>query len=194
MSAYHLKKPNGSYDLVDLNTVTMTDQIVSNTDLTFEVVVRKLMALPHDNSNIADLWKGEFDCHFIPQARKQNFDINVLGNFLLLTQSAYNFLGDKIHPYGEFVKINADGESLMLFNPKIFAKEDPTLCEMNYIDGFEDGVKSLVFLNEDIQNKLLFKSKLQGGDCIYCNEAFKRLIINSGLEGLSFDSDLLNPF
>jgi hypothetical protein len=194
MSAYYLKKPNGSYDLVDLNTVTMTNQIVSNTDLTFEVVVRKLMALPYDNSNIADLWKGEFDCHFIPQARKQNFDINVLGNFLLLTQSAYNFLGDKIHPFGEFVKINADGESLMLFNPKVFAKEDPTLCEMNYIDGFEDGVKSLVFLNEDIQNKLLFKSKLQGGDCIYCNEAFMRLIINSELEGLSFDSDLLNPF
>ncbi|MFK3978143.1 hypothetical protein [Shewanella vesiculosa] len=194
MSAYYLKKPNGSYDLVDLNTVTMTNQIVSNTDLTFEVVVRKLMALHYDNSNIADLWKGEFDCHFIPQARKQNFGINVLGNFLLLTQSAYNFLGDKIHPFGEFVKINADGESLMLFNPKVFAKEDPTLCEMNYVDGFEDGVKSLVFLNEDIQNKLLFKSKLQGGDCIYCNEVFKRLIVNSELEGLSFDSDLLNPF
>ena len=65
---------------------------------------------------------------------------------------------------------------------------------MNYIDGFEDGLKSLVFLNEDIQNKLLFKSKLQGGYSIYCNEAFKRLIINSELEGLNFDSDLLNPF
>lgn len=194
MSAYYLKKPNGSYDLVDLNTVTMTNQIVNNTDLTFEVVVRKLMALPYDNSNIADLWKGEFDCNFIPEARKQNFDINVLGNFLLLTQSAYQFLGDKIHPYGEFVKVNTDGESLMLFNPQVFANEDPTLCEMNYIDGFEDGLKSLVFLNEDIQNKLLFKSKLQGGYSIYCNEAFKRLIINSELEGLNFDSDLLNPF
>ena len=42
-----------------------------------------------------------------------------------------------------------------------FAPEDLTLTEKTYLDGYEDGSKTLLFDTNDIQDKLLSKSKLQ---------------------------------
>lgn len=194
MSAYQLKKPHGSYDLIDLNFVNMTNQIVSNSDHSFDGVVKRLMALPDDNTSILELWAGTFSCHYFPQAKLQIFDINVLTNFLVLTQPSYLLLGDRLRPYGEFVRVEADGEPLMLFNPLVFGQEDKSLCEVKFLDGYEDGLKILAFDEQDIANKLVFKSKLQGGYSIFCNDSFKRLILDSELEGITFDPDLINIF
>lgn len=81
-----------------------------------------------------------------------------------------------------------------MFNPLIFAQEDLSLTERAYLDGFEDGLKSLVFDDEDISNKLIFKSKMQSGLSLYCTDDFKKLVNDNNLTGLVFNTDLLTYF
>lgn len=44
-------------------------------------------------------------------------------------------------------------ETLFLFNPLHFGKEDLSLNEKTYTDRLEDGLKSLVFTNDAISEK-----------------------------------------
>ncbi|MCW1718320.1 hypothetical protein OIZ54_06080 [Pseudoalteromonas sp. A3] len=69
-----------------------------------------------------------------------------------------------------------------------------SLTERAYLDGFEDGLKSLVFDDEGISNKLIFKSKMQSGLSLYCTDNFKKLVNDNNLTGLVFNTDLLACF
>ena len=82
----------------------------------------------------------------------------------------------------------------MLFNLLTFGQEQKDMCLTKYEDGFEDGLELLNFEQDDIQNKLLFKSKLEGAQKVYCTDEFKNIIQSNKLKGLVFDEDLLDPF
>ncbi|MEL0605542.1 hypothetical protein [Pseudoalteromonas undina] len=69
-----------------------------------------------------------------------------------------------------------------------------SLTERAYLDGFEGGLKSLVFDDEDVSNKLIFKSKMQSGLSLYCTDNFKKLVNDNSLTGLVFNTDLLTCF
>jgi len=45
-----------------------------------------------------------------------------------------------------------------------------------------------------MNKNLVFKSCMQGGTALYCNAAFKSLVNENSLSGLSFNSDLVSIF
>ncbi|WP_441004010.1 hypothetical protein [Pseudocolwellia agarivorans] len=195
MNVFQLRKPTNSYDVIDLDLVSMAKQIVSKTGQSFDDVLDIVMEeIPDGNKTLLELSEDGFDCKHDPRAKKQNYDVNLYGNFLVLNARAYECLSKVISEYGEFSPLRTDGEELFLFNPLYFGKEDISLTEKAYLDGYEDGLKSLVFDNDDISGKLLFKSKLQGGLSIYCTDDFKNILSDNKLCGLTFSSDLLSPF
>jgi len=81
-----------------------------------------------------------------------------------------------------------------VFNCLSFGKEDDKLCVKQYVDGERVGLETLVFEDEDVAKRFLFKSELQFGGALYCSTSFKALCNELGLQGLRFDEDLLNPF
>jgi hypothetical protein len=194
MNIYQLKKPTDTYDVVELDVVTMTKQILSKTDLKFDDVVKTVMDIPKGETTLLSLSKDGFQCRHHPKAKKQNYDINLYGSFLILNKKAYNCLHKSFSSYGEFVPLDTSGEDLILFNVLTFGVEDSTLTEMGYLDGFEDGLKSLAFEADDIEKKLIFKSKLQGGFAIYCTDELRTLVTENDLSGITFNKDLLSLF
>ncbi len=195
MNIFQLRKPTNAYDVIDLDLVSMTKQIVSKTGQSFSEVLKVVMNDIHDGYITLFELSGEgFDCKHDARAKKQNYDVNLYGNFLVLNIRAYECLSQFMRGCGEFSLLKTDGDELFLFNPLNFVKEDLSLTEKAYLDGFEDGIKNLVFDNDDINEKLLFKSKLQGGLSIYCTDDFKNLVANNELSGLIFSTDLLSPF
>jgi len=191
---YQIQKPVNCYDIVDLDIGKMTEQILVSSKRSFDEVAIALMNAPLENTSLLELGVESFDCKYNSSAKKQCFDVNLLGNYLVLNQKAYKYLGNKLSDYGEFISLNTGEEELMLFNLLTFGQEEKSLCEMSYLDGYEDGLKSLVFDLEDVTDKLLFKSKLQGGLTIYCSDTFKNLLFECKLVGVNFNEDLLSCF
>lgn len=195
MNVFQLRKPANTYDIIDLDIVSMTKQIVSKTGQSFDDVLDIVMDdIPDGYKTLFELSEEGFECKHDARAKQQNYDVNLYGNFLVLNARAYECLREVISEYGEFSILRTDGEKLFLFNPLDFGKEDLSLTEKAYLDGFEDGLKSLVFDSGDISNKLLFKSKLQGGLSIYCTDDFKNILADNELSGLTFSADLISPF
>lgn len=195
MNVFQLRKPTNTYDVIDLDLVSMAKQIVIKTGQSFDDALDIVMEeIPDGKITLLELSKDGFDCKHDTRAKKQNYDVNLYGNFLVLNARAYECLSCVISEHGEFSTLRTDGDELFLFNPLEFGKEDLSLTEKAYLDGFDDGLKSLVFDNKDISDKLLFKSKLQGGLSIYCTDNFKSIVADNNLSGLVFSADLVSPF
>ncbi len=195
MIAYRLMKPVNTYDVIDLDPAVMAKQIVKSSGLTFSEAVRAVMNdIPSGDKTLMELSENGFECKHNKSAKKQNYDVNLYGNFLVLNKVAHDCLNKALKDFGEFVPLKTDSIELFLFNPLTFAREDLTLTEKAYVDGFEYGLKSLTFENDDIDKKLIFKSKLQGGLSIYCNNELMELINKNSLSGITFNKDLVSIF
>jgi hypothetical protein len=83
---------------------------------------------------------------------------------------------------------------MVLFNLLTFGNEDLSLTEVKYSDGFEDGLHSLVFIESNIKNKCLFKSKMEGANLIYCNDDFFNAVKDNNFTGIDFFKDLVSVF
>ncbi|UTV29385.1 hypothetical protein [Photobacterium atrarenae] len=114
--------------------------------------------------------------------------------YLVLRDNAYNILKPALEKEGEFLPISIEGEHAFIFNCLSFAVEDESLCVKKYLDGIEDGLETLYFDEDDIKDRLLFKSRLQGCQTLYATETFKTLCEEHGLHGLHFEPDLLSVF
>ncbi|GAA3923860.1 hypothetical protein [Litoribacillus peritrichatus] len=75
-----------------------------------------------------------------------------------------------------------------------YGKEDKDLCLIDYIDGIACGLKSLAFYEDNTKDKVLFKSKLQGGNRLFGSDKFKQLCDDNDLRGLRYDEDLVGVF
>ena len=188
---YKIHKSMKAYDIIDLTTVSIAKQIAKKTELSFDAAVKIAMDdIPRGKTKILDVLKEGFSCKVEKGAVKQNYDINLLSSYLVLNKKAYMAIGNHLQGCGEFVPLDCEKE-LFLFNPLIFEEEDDSLTETAYLDGFENGLKSLVFKSD---LNLVFKSSSQGGKSIYCNAAFKTLVKENNLSGITFNSDLLSLF
>jgi len=194
MNSYRLELPQDSVTALNLDSFILAKQMVKHSKLSINELLVRLQRLPYENQSLYSLWDGEhLDLTFNPEST-DDFDINIVGTYIVLKMSAYSVLKPLIADFGEFIKINTDRGEMMLFNLLTFGKEDPQLTEVKYIDGFEDGLKSLVFDKEDIYKKSLYKSKLEGGDLIYCNEQFFNEVKLNNLTGITFYTDLIGMF
>lgn len=188
---YKIHKPVNTYDVIDLDAANMADQIVDEIGCDFrQAVIMAKIEFPTGKRKILDVIKNGLTCKVDKDAIKQNYDINLFTNYLVLNKKAFDAIGNHLQAYGEFIPLKCDKE-LHLFNPLEFENEDLTLTEKTYLNGIEDGLKSLVFKSDE---KLVFKSKIQGGSSIFCNSAFKTLVKENNLSGLTFNNDLVSIF
>ncbi|WP_275074520.1 hypothetical protein [Pseudoalteromonas ostreae] len=169
----------------------MAKQIAKEKKISFNEAVKIAMDdFPRGKAKILDVVENGFNCKVEKEAEQQDYDINLFSSYLVLNKKAYTAIGNHLQGCGEFIPLNCEKE-LFLFNPLIFEKEDEALTEIAFLDGFEDGLKSLAFKSD---LNLIFKSSMQGGKSIYCNAAFKTLVKENNLTGITFNNDLLSIF
>lgn len=194
MSVYQIKAHTNTYDVIDLDIIMLAKKLVKSSDYDEDTLIDLLMDLPIKNSSLKSIWPEEMECNYFGKSKEQNYDINVYTNFLVLKMNAYDILCEELSPLGEFLPLNVEGNKMMMFNLLTFAEEKKDLCEMAYLDGYENGLKMLSFNEVDIETKSIFKSKLQGGMANYCTDKFKVLVEAHNLTGIKFDIDLISPF
>jgi len=149
-----------------------------------------------DNKSLKDIWKPallEFE-----DVLNQNSllpDVSLwLRTFLVLSPKAYGVLCSVLEKNGEFLPVFIGDEKWHLFTVLTFGKEDRPKCVEKISYGSPDGIEVLVFDDDDIKDKVIFKSQLEGASNLYCNDIFKSLCEVNGLTGLQFSTELTDPF
>lgn len=191
MTVYQIKYLPEKYLSFQLDIVELAEQLG---DIN---LIDTLMSQPEKNESLLPIW-GNVSHDFqalSDTSQKVIPDITPWDNtMLVMNNKAYNALKEHLEPEGEFLPITVNGEKMKAFNCLSFGKEDLSLTEKDYLDGYENGLKSLVFDEDDISNRLVFKSKMDGCARLYVSQKFKDLCEEFGLEGIRFDADLIDPF
>lgn len=190
MTVYQLKYIPERFKSFQIDILTLATQLGSD-DL-----IPLLMRAPAENTPLLPLWrKVSHSLSPLSDTATEIPDVSPwLGCGLLLSERGHRELKDHLCTEGEFLPVEADGAPMYLFNCLSFGKEDLELTEKKYLDGYEDGLQSLAFDESDTQNRMVFKSKMEGCGALYASSAFKVLCERLGLEGLRFDTELLSPF
>lgn len=109
LDIYKLHKPDRTYDIIDLDIVSMADQIAEENHLSFkEAVILAKFGFPSGKTKIADIVKKGFSCKVEKEALKQAFDVNLFLNYLVLNEKAYIALGNYLKVCGEFIPLRCD--------------------------------------------------------------------------------------
>lgn len=194
MTVYQIKNEAYTYDVIDFNIVELSKILSKHSGLEPDIILTMFMSVARHNIEFSHLWPEGLNFDYFGKAKKQNYDISRLGHFLIMKMPVYELLKERLANFGEFLPVKAEGNNMMLFNLLTFGQEQKDMCLTKYEDGFEDGLELLTFEQDDIESKLLFKSKLEGAQKVYCTDEFKNIIQSNNLKGLVFDEDLLDPF
>lgn len=163
-----------------------------------ESLLREMHSLFVENKPLAPIWGPGVHHSFesISPVSEAIPDISSWGGpMLLLNARAHDLLRDRLALEGEFLPIMVDGEPMQIFRCLSFAQEQEELCVRRYFQGMPlEGLETLTFREDDVADRFLFLSKLEGGSKLYCSTQFKALVTELRLEGLRFDADLLDPF
>lgn len=160
-------------------------------------IIKKIRRQPSKNCSLKDIWVDlDLKMRDMPDAVNPAMpDISLWKSlYPLLSEKAYAALKDEMAPFGEFLPIKADGQRYYIFNCLVFGKEDEAGTELEYSEGIPIGIKSLAFDEEDVKDKLLFKSEISFCGNIFCGEKLKELCNKNLLGGLYFENNLLKIF
>lgn len=159
--------------------------------------VKVILDQPNSNISLQDVWIP-IDVNMVDASHMKKGtplpDITTWQSGLVLMPKALDYLQQKLEPYGEFLQATCNDQLVSLFSCLTFGREDMSQCIFEYLDGIPVGLEHLVFDDSDVSNKLIFKSKEQRGQFLYCGEKLKALCEQHDLKGLRFDSDLLAIF
>ena len=194
MTVYQIKNEAYTYDVIDFNIVELSKILSKHSGLEPDTILTMFMSAARHNIEFSHLWPEGLNFDYFGKAKKQDYDISRLGHFFIMKMPVYELLKERLANFGEFLPVKAEGNNMILFNLLTFGQEQKDMCLTKYEDGFEDGLELLIFEQDDIQNKLLFKSKLEGAQKVYCTDEFKNIIQSNNLKGLVFDEDLLELF
>lgn len=189
---YQLKHIPQTYKALQLDVMTIAEKLGDYG------LITTLMNAPLTGESLAGKWKSiETSLQSLSASGNNTPDISLWDSQgLYLSAKAYDALADALKDDGEFLSIVVDGEPAYLFNCRVFGQEDLSLTERKYLDGEPDGVASLVFDEAELgkSNRHVFRSKLQGCTALYASDKFKQLCEAHNLNGVRFDTDLLNIF
>lgn len=112
---------------------------------------------------------------------------------LALNAVAYKKLNLHIKAYGEFLRIESEGNPYWLFHSTKRTGFDlvdeknskRTINETGYVE-----MQALSFNEKQCKEELIFLSEFSDYRDMYCTEEFKTLVEKSGLKGLYFSTDL----
>lgn len=149
------------------------------------------------NCAMADWWPTP-STEFLPIDNDPNAAIPDLSKWidssLVLSPKAYRLLGDTLIEWGELLPITVKGEIFYIFNCLTFGEVRKELCEKNYYEGEELGIKTIVFNDEDVSEKLVFKTNYNSCFELYCGERLKDILEGFGLSGVVFSTKLAEDF
>ncbi|MCX2781102.1 hypothetical protein OQJ46_04475 [Microbulbifer thermotolerans] len=178
-----------------INTLKLSEQLWGGDS---DSQLRQLNSMLMHNEPLSPIWKQGVSSTFkkISPVSEKVPDISYWsGSMLLLNAGAYEMLKDRIGSEGEFLPITVDGKLMQIFNCLSSAREKEELCVQRYFQGnLLPGLETLYFDDEDVVDRFLFLSKLEGGKTLYCSSHFKALVEELEFEGLGFDEDLIGPF
>lgn len=154
----------------------------------FERILRQ----PTENDSLQDIWKQVDVCfEDVLVSNSQLPDVSVwLRTFLVLSPKAYSALKGSLELAGEFLPIRVDDDSWYIYSCFHFGQEDQDQCVEKIEYGFSAGVEKLVFVENDINKKVLFKSRLDGASNLFCNQRFVEVFQEHDLRGITFTDEL----
>ena len=193
MRTFLLETDNESFKTLNLDTDTLVAQLMKQPaasqrfddadDLTAYIVMASV-----NNSSFFDIWgkvEASFDSPFEDVESLPDVSDWLMG-YLLMNEKAYQALGRHIENEGELLPIWVGGNQMYLFNCLQFGLEDSSKCKKS-----DDYFYSEIGFDEnDIENKLLFKSALLSGSKLFTTDKFKRLYEQAQLTGLTFNTNL----
>jgi len=116
------------------------------------------------------------------------------GATLILSSSAKSILGEQISTYGEFLPIKCNDQPCYIFNCLELASLDKNFSRQQTLEHGLIAFEKIVFDQNSISKKLLFKSQDEGCTSVFCSETFVHLINQSNLKGLKFSEKLTDVF
>lgn len=171
------------YKGLDLDMLTLFEKVGG------EELGLKIFQQSDTNVSLAKEWIP-FDCDQFEMPETKDLktpDIFLwLDVYLVLNNKAYDALAPSLHQFGEFLPLTVNGETHFLFNCLTFGKEDEAEINYKYDAGIPTGLTNLEFVEEDVEDKSLFKSQISFRGSLFCNSLFKRLCDENQLKGLGF--------
>ncbi|GLQ72895.1 hypothetical protein [Vibrio penaeicida] len=186
---YQLMELPEDFRTINLNVMSLASMLNG-------VNFNELRKQPTSNISLRPYWNTEVSC-FSKEVLGDNTDIPDvfiwLRTYLVLSSEAEKVLSPYLESKGELLPIRVDEKQMYIFNCQQFGKEDAALCAKRYLNGIEDGYDTLAFDQDDIAEKLIFKSRLVG-PMLFVTEEFKSIYENHKFEGLRFEPNLLAVF
>ncbi|ELI0637176.1 TPA: hypothetical protein P0E21_004024 [Vibrio harveyi] len=152
----------------------------------------RILSQPTENDSLQDIWKQVDVCFEDVLANNSQIpDVSLwLRTFLVLSPKAHNALKEHLGSVGEFLPLRFDGDSWYLYSSFQFGQEDRDQCIEKIEYGFLAGVERLVFIDSDVDKKMLFKSKLDEASNLFCNQKFVEVFQEHDLRGITFTDEL----
>lgn len=113
---------------------------------------------------------------------------------LVLSSKAHDTLHKLMEPFGELLPVQVGEETFYVFNCLTLAKVDDNQSEQVFFEGQPVDIKKMVFDENDIAGKTLFKTKYNKCIDVYCNDEFREAVEKSGLKGVQFKRDLVMEY
>ncbi|HHF0556929.1 TPA: hypothetical protein ACPHT1_000996 [Vibrio antiquarius] len=156
----------------------------------------KILLQGIENKSLKGIWKpAVVEFEDVLTKNSELPDISLwLRTYLVLSPRAYEILNTYLSEGGEFLPVNYQGEKWYLYTSLTFGKEDRQKCIEKISYGSPDGLEVLVFIDDDVKDKVIFKSRLEGAGNLYCTEKFKVICEQNQLNGLVFSSNLTESF
>lgn len=185
---YRLKPTENSIEVPDLSLLQFAD-ILGDGDYSL------VRSQPRTNEPLSDRWKTT-QCDLSPEyiEGKEIPDVSYWGSYLFMTQRAYDVFKGPLKEEGEFLPLTVASKPMYIYIPLTFGQEDTTSTVKHFEDGYECGLEQLVFVESDVADKCVFKSKMYGYHSLFVTEAFKQMFEKEGFNGLEFDADLAGVF
>lgn len=141
-------------------------------------------------------WKSSLEISFRPPG---DDTLDIIPNLaevdgkLYLDVVAFDILKDVLKNNGEFLPVIHDETKGYIFNILTIAEERGGLDEQFTKNDIYGNLESLAFIDEIMARSPIFRTKIDGYQGIFCNEAIKEIIEKNSLHGIIFQTDLSSP-
>ena len=185
---YRLKPTENSIEVPDLSLLQFAD-ILGDDDYSL------VRSQPRTNQALSARWKTA-KCDLAAEyiEGKEIPDLSYWGSYLFMSERAYDVFSEPLKEQGEFLPLTVANQPMHIYIPLTFGQEDTTRTVKHFEDGYECGLERLVFVDADVANKWVFKSKLYGYHALFATDTFKKRFEEAGFTGLEFDTDLAGVF
>ena len=182
MTIYRIEFDHDNYGYFEVNNMK---NVIRN------VIGRKKYSnFVKTNDSLVEIWNG-IDARFDPSDDMPDSsarpDITSWGfGCLVLSEKAFAALGGILSPFGEFLLTPCEGMDYRIFNCQTTANADKSKSVKRLNRGIQDGVEILAFKDDEVDNKVVFKTDFDSFISLYCNYDFKLRVENQKLTGISY--------